>query len=145
MSAPTTIIEGVRSYVGGCPLLAGGLINVDFLPEEAASYSVDTTPTEPVIKAYLDGSSVRQYLFTVSTRTYFGEFVRQQIDNLAFFEGLAEWFETQERAGNRPELPAGKTAKKIEVVSSGYVFAAESETARYQMQLRLTYYQEGQR
>lgn len=144
-TTPTSLIEALRAWVGTCPSLTGGLLNVDFLPEEAASYSVDVTPVTPVIRQYLDGSSLRQYLFTVSTRTYFGEYVRQQIDNLDFFEDLAAWFDEQNASRDWPELPAGMTAKKIEVVSSGYVFAAESETARYQMQLRLTYYQEGNR
>ena len=32
-----TIIEAVRKYLEGCPLLNGGKLNVDFLPEEAAT------------------------------------------------------------------------------------------------------------
>ena len=78
-----SIIEAVRKYLQTCPLLNGGTLNVDFLPPEAATYSVDVVPVKPVLKAYMDGSSQRQFLFVLATRTYYGEFVRQQLDTPA--------------------------------------------------------------
>ena len=39
-----SIIEAVRKYLQTCPLLKGGTLNVDFLPPEAATYSVDVVP-----------------------------------------------------------------------------------------------------
>ncbi len=86
-----TIIEAVRKYLEGCPLLNGGKLNVDFLPEEAATYSVDVVPVKPVVKAYLDGSSKRQFLFVFATRAYYGDHIRQQLDNLCLFEAFEEW------------------------------------------------------
>lgn len=86
-----TIIEAVRKYLEGCPLLNGGKLNVDFLPEEAATYSVDVVPVKPVVKAYLDGSSKRQFLFAFATRAYYGDHIRQQLDNLCLFEAFEEW------------------------------------------------------
>ena len=83
-----TIIEAVRKYLEGCPLLNGGKLNVDFLPEEAATYSVNVVPVKPVVKAYLDGSSKRQFLFVFATRAYYGDHIRQQLDNLCLFDGL---------------------------------------------------------
>ena len=64
-----SIIEAVRKYLQTCPLLKGGTLNVDFLPPEAATYSVDVVPVKPVLKAYMDGSSQRQFLFVLATRT----------------------------------------------------------------------------
>ena len=43
-----SIIEAVRKYLQTCPLLKGGTLNVDFLPPEAATYSVDVVPVKPV-------------------------------------------------------------------------------------------------
>jgi hypothetical protein len=140
-----TIIEAVRAYLSTCPLLAGDKLNVDFLPEDAVGYSVDVVPVNPVIKAYLDGSSNRQFLFTLATRAYYGDLIRQQIDNLGFFEGFGEWLEAQSRSKNLPDLGDGRMARKIEVTTSGYIFAPESELARYQIQCRLHYFQKGER
>ena len=138
-----TIIEAVRKYLEGCPLLNGGKINVDFLPEEAATYSVDVVPVNPVVKAYLDGSSKRQFLFVFATRAYYGDHIRQQLDNLCLFEAFEEWVDKQNRARNFPDLGSGRTVQKMEVTTSGYVFAPDTDTARYQIQCKLSYFQKG--
>ena len=104
-----SIIEAVRKYLQTCPLLKGGTLNVDFLPPEAATYSVDVVPVKPVLKAYMDGSSQRQFLFVLATRTYYGEFVRQQLDNLCFFEEFAEWLDKQNRTVRSPILGTDET------------------------------------
>lgn len=65
-----TIIDGVRAWLKTYEGLADGRLSVDFLPEEAKSYSVDTVPTTEIVKRYLDGSSIRQYLFCVSSREF---------------------------------------------------------------------------
>ena len=122
-----SIIEAVRKYLQTCPLLKGGTLNVDFLPPEAATYSVDVVPVKPVLKAYMDGSSQRQFLFALATRTYYGEFVRQQNRTRSF-----------------PDLGDGRNARKLEVTTSGYVFAPDTDTARYQIQCRLSYFQKGE-
>ncbi len=137
-----TIIESVRQYLEGCPLLEGGRLNVDFLPPEAANYSVDVVPATPIIKQYLGGSSMRQFLFVVATRTYYGEHIRQQLDNLAFFEAFSEWIEDQNSKKIFPGLGPGRRPLKLEVTTSGYVFAVDTENARYQIQLKLTYFQD---
>lgn len=137
-----TVIEAVRDYLKECPLLADGKLNVDFLPAEAASYSVDVTPVTPVLKNYIDGSSLRQFTFVFATRTYYGEFVRQQLDNLCLFEAFAEWLEVQSRLRHFPVLGEGRIVRKLEVTTSGYVFAPDTDTARYQIQCKLTYFQD---
>ena len=138
-----TIIEAVRKYLEGCPLLNGGKLNVDFLPEEAATYSVDVVPVKPVVKAYLDGSSKRQFLFVFATRAYYGDHIRQQLDNLCLFEAVEDWVDKQNHARNFPDLASGRTVQKMEVTTSGYVFAPDTDTARYQIQCKLSYFQKG--
>lgn len=73
-----TIIEAVREWLRGCPLLSDGMLNVDFLPPEAASCSLDVTPVQPVVRTFIDGESERQFAFVLATRTYYGGLVRQQ-------------------------------------------------------------------
>lgn len=137
-----TVIEAVRDFLKECPLLTEGKLNVDFLPTEAATYSVDVTPVTPVLKNYIDGSSLRQFAFVFATRTYYGDFIRQQLDNLCFFEEFAEWLEAQSSARHFPNLGDGRIGRKLEVTTSGYVFKPETETARYQIQCKLTYLQD---
>lgn len=136
------IIEALRIYLRTCPLLAGGRINVDFLPEKIGIYSIEAVPISEVIRQYVDGSSVRQFAFVIASREVYGSDIRQQIDNLGFFEMLSDWLHYQSKVRDLPDLGAGRTPLDIKTTTSGYAFVPDTDTARYQIQCRLEYFQQ---
>lgn len=136
-----SIIEAVRDDLKACPILTGERLNVDFLPEEAVSFSVDVTPVNPVVKKYIDGGSLRQFSFVLASRALYGEELRQQLDNLGLFEDFSDWIEAQNRARRFPDLGTGRRVTRLEVTTSGYVFAPGVNAARYQIQCRMQYEQ----
>lgn len=136
-----SMVSAVRSWLKTCPLLSGERLNVDFLPPETGSYSVDVSPAAAIVKKYLDGSSVRQFLFSLRTRDVYGPDLLQNIENLGFFEAVTAWAERACEAGELPVLPEGRQAVRVEVLSTGTVFWAETEAAQYQIQFKLTYRQ----
>lgn len=141
-----TIIDGVRAWLKTYEGLADGHLSVDFLPEEAKSYSVDTVPTTEIVKRYLDGSSIRQFLFCVSSREFYSDNIAQNVDNQAFYEGLAAWLERKSKLRQFPDIGTGRTVRSIEISSTAYPFVVDEHgTARYQLQLKLTYFQKGDR
>lgn len=141
-----TIIDGVRAWLKTYEGLADGRLSVDFLPEEAKSYSVDTVPTTEIVKRYLDGSSIRQFLFCVSSREFYSDNIAQNVDNQAFYEGLAAWLERKSKLRQLPDIGTGRTVRSIEISSTAYPFVVDEHgTARYQLQLKLTYFQKGDR
>lgn len=141
-----TIIDGVRAWLKTYEGLADGRLSVDFLPEEAKSYSVDTVPTTEIVKRYLDGSSIRQFLFCVSSREFYSDNIVQNVDNQAFYEGLATWLERKSNLRQFPNIGTGRTVRSIEISSTAYPFVVDEHgTARYQLQLKLTYFQKGDR
>lgn len=141
-----TIIETLRNWLRTYSPLSTGRLAVDFLPKQAQTYSVDSVPCKEEVRRYLDGSSLRQFLFTLSSREFKGEDIGQNVDNLAFYEGFSTWVMEQNRARRFPQLGEGRTARKIEVTTSGYPFQVDDHgTARYQIQLRLEYFQKGRR
>lgn len=141
-----TIIDGVRAWLKTYAGLTDGRLSVDFLPEEAKSYSVDTVPTTEIVKRYLDGSSIRQYLFCVSSREFYSDDIAQNVDNQAFYEGLSSWLESKSKRRQFPDIGTGRTVRTIEISSTAYPFIVDDHgTARYQLQLRLTYFQKGDR
>lgn len=140
-----TIIEAIRNYVATYEGLKGERLGIDFLPPDETAYSVDATPTKSEVKRYTDGSSLRQFSFTLAARAFWGPDVRQQVDNLAFFEGFEEWLRVQNAHRNFPQLGEGRTARKVEVTTSGYAFAPGTDYARYQIQCNLIYFQKGER
>lgn len=66
------IIDSIRKFIRTCPYLQefdGAVkVNVDYLGEESTAYSIEETPCEPIIKKYVDGSSIRQFEFIFCSR-----------------------------------------------------------------------------
>ena len=137
-----SMIQGVVDYVTQCPLLSEGYIRVDSLGSRPIEYGIATLPCDPVVKKYVDGSSIRQYLFGVTSREYYSIDMIQNIKNSEFYENLADWFEDQNKAHNFPDLGEGKTVQKMELVTSGYLYSTDRKTARYQLEVRIIYFKE---
>lgn len=142
MAKADSIIDALEKYFIGCELLKDGALRVDYLGEKPVEYTIEVLPCDPVVKRYLGGSTVRQYLFAFGSREFYSQERLQNIQNSAFYERLADWVETKSMSGVLPELPDGMEAKQLEVVSSGYLFDGSMTNARYQIQLRLLYFKE---
>lgn len=135
-----TVAESVRNWLKQYPGLDGRL-DVDFLDEDAETYSIDTIPCEEILKRYLDGSTVKQFQFAVSSRRYYEQNIKQNLSNLKFFEDLTAWVEGQTKARNLPKMDKGRTAQKMVVTSTAYPFdVSEDGKARYQLQMRFEYF-----
>ncbi|MGM9564155.1 MAG: hypothetical protein ACI3VQ_08815 [Faecousia sp.] len=126
------------------PRLQGERLDIDCLRSKEGSYSIDSEPGESVAQRYLDGSTVRRFLFTISGRMYYGSDIANQAENLAFFEELEAWLSKRELLLDLPDLGEKRTARSLEVLSSAYQIVVDEEkgSARYQIQMRLTYLQE---
>lgn len=142
MAKADSIINALEKYFIGCELLKDGALRVDYLGEKPVEYTIEVLPCDPVVKRYLGGSTVRQYLFAFGSREFYSQERLQNIQNSAFYERLADWVETRSLSGILPELPDGMEAQQLEVVSSGYLFDGSMTNARYQIQLRLLYFKE---
>lgn len=142
MAKADSIIDALEKYFIGCELLKDGALRVDYLGEKPVEYTIEVLPCDPVVKRYLGGSTVRQYLFAFGSREFYSQERLQNIQNSAFYERLADWVETKSMSGILPELPDGMEAQQLEVVSSGYLFDGSMTNARYQIQLRLLYFKE---
>ena len=136
-----TVIEILQKWFKTYNGLKGRL-DVDFLPEDAETYSIDTIPCEEVLKRYKDGGTLKQFQFAVSSRRFYEQNIKQNISNLQFFEDLTAWVEQKAHARELPTMDKGRTAQRIVVTSTAYPFiVSEDGKARYQIQMRLEYYQ----
>lgn len=143
------IMEQLRAFFLKFPEMQKRSLGIDCLSSHPESFSIDSVPCETVVTHYMDGSTVRRFLFTISSRCYFGSDLEQQRENLEFFEDLEGWLFQNSMLGNLPELGGGKTVRALTVTSSAYpIEVAESSDgtlARYQMSFELIYLQEVQR
>ncbi|MCI8673057.1 MAG: hypothetical protein HFI89_06165 [Lachnospiraceae bacterium] len=136
------MIEGIEQYFLNCDVLKDGCLRVDFLGNKPVEYAIEVLPCDPVLKRYVGGDTVRQYLFAFGSREYYSQERLQNIENSVFYENFSDWVEEQSQAGNLPELPEGMEAQELKVLSSGYLFDGSMSNARYQIQLQLKYYKE---
>ena len=134
-----TNIEAIREYFRECPLLVENKINIDGLPDADLEYSIDPVPATPIVKAYVDGSSLRQVVFVLASRNQYGPDVSLAIQASGFYEKLSAWLEEQNRNKQLPVLGGGRSAQSIEAQTDGYLFSTDRTTARYQIQLRMLY------
>lgn len=140
------IIESIRDYILMCPYLDTlKEINVDFLPSDATTYSIEQTPSEPVLKQYLDGGSKRQFTFVFACRMHYNDELINNISNSGFFEDFQEWLFSNTEKEILPTMENGLIPLKIEALSSGYLYdiAGDLSNGRYQIQCRLVYEKEG--
>lgn len=141
-----SIIQSVREYLMKCPYIDDlSRINVDFLPEDPTTYSIEQTPSEPIVKKYLDGTTDRQFTFVFACRMYYSDELINNINNSGFFERFQDWLFENSEDGILPELEDGLIPNKIEAISSGYLYdiSGNLTNARYQVQCRLLYEKEG--
>lgn len=136
-----TVMESVQKWLKTYSGLKGRL-DVDFLDEDADTFSVDTIPCEEVLKRYKDGGTMKQFQFAVSSRRYYEQNIKNNLSNLQFFEDLTTWVEKKARARELPTMDKERQPLKIVVTSTAYPFiVSEDGKARYQIQLRLEYFQ----
>lgn len=140
-----TLIESVKNFIAQCPYLEDmANFGVNNLNEKSNSISLEEVPTTAIVTEYIDGSSDRQFVFTIAARLLYTDEIRQQISNSGIFENIQNWLEKCTNDGELPTMPDGCTAEKIEAMSNGYMLGINGDLtqARYQIQCRLLYFKE---
>lgn len=135
------IIESIRNYIGNldCMKTFENAINTNFLDGEVNSFSIEEIPSNPIVKKYTDGSTLRQFQFAFCSREPYGSEILQNIDNSSFYEDFSNEIEEK---NNRNILPIGDSniePIELKVTSSAYVVATEEDTAMYQINLNFKY------
>lgn len=133
-----SIIKAIREYIEKCPYLHDGKIGVDYLENEMA-YSIEPSPVSPRDTDFIDDSGIKQFAFIFASRESYGQEIIQNILNTEFYEDFSNWIEENNFNVILPEVDGIET---IECLSTGYAYQTGIDTARYQIQLRITYYKE---
>ncbi len=137
-----SIMEGLTAYFLKCPLLKDGVFRVDALGSEPIEYALESAVTSPVLRTYVDGSSIRQYQFNFNSREAYSMDRILAIQNESFYEDFCNWVEEQSLLENLPEMPQGCEAQALTVLAPGFMLDATMENAFYQVQLQLQYFKE---
>ena len=135
------MIDKIRKYFIDNIQLAQEFENilVDFIGDDAVSYTIEPVPVEPIIRPYTDGSSLRQYVFQFGSREFYDDSVAQNIENLDFYEKFRNEIETNNREGILPDIDG---IQSIECLTDGTIQDVQNGTAKYIIQMRITYLKE---
>lgn len=138
------MMNTIRDWLRSCPLIDhNDRFCLDWLDAEPLAYTIEETPNTAVVRRYLDGTTMREKVWVLAAVQDYSPDTLQQIANSGFWEQLADWVEAQNKAKNFPALPEGCTPAKIEITTTHYLYRAWANTARYQVQMKLTYYKKG--
>ena len=142
------IVTSLLEYLSQCPVISEmHQILVDFQGDNIDDISLEPTPSETIVQRYVDGSSDRQFQFSLSMRFDYSEELEITINNAELFESLQDWLEEQSENDILPVLEGNKKATGIEALSSGYLYEVDPtlRKARYQIQCALYYTQKAWR
>lgn len=114
-------------------------ILADFLGDDATDYTIETIPIEPVLKQYADGSYLGQLTFQFGSREYYDDSDNQNIENLDFYERFQQEIEENNKNGILPDIEG---IQSIECLSNGTIQDVENKTAKYIIQMRITYFRD---
>lgn len=141
-----TFAQGFYEYFRACPLFdKKNRMNFNYHGVAPTEYVIDAPPAGEPVKQYLSGSTVNEKPVTIGSVVPYGPDARLQIQNSGFYEAFAAWIREQNHKKNFPKTPEGTHPVKLECVTDGYLYTNEENTARYQIQLKLTYLQGGKR
>ena len=131
MSEKATI-TAMREWLKTCPLIAeeqtenGAAFRISGLsPEPVAEFSIEDSPTDPVLTTYFSGRNMAKSYAFLSRREY-SEAQSTQIANSGFFEQLTDWVLAQNDRHNLPQLEAPKQPLSVSVTASGYIVTSSA-------------------
>lgn len=131
------MIEKIRKYLIENKIVDEECrVNVDFLGENPTEFAIIPIAVNPILKKYIDGSSLRQYQFQLISCSYYGADVLQNMANSKFYEELYDKIESFNDEGVLPDIEG---IESIECLNNGAILDATVNAARYSIQMKITY------
>ena len=136
-----SVFSRIRDWIAKeCPCLDDfRALFVDFLPEGADAYSLEVTPSEPIVKRFINGDTLRRKQFSFCSRVCYNGM--DNLDTSDFFEEFQEWLEICTANGDLPKLKEGQEAKSLKALTDGYLYDNNGLKAQYRIQCEFIYYQ----
>ena len=135
------MIDKLREYFMNYVTLAQEFKNIlaDFLGDDANDYTIEPIPIEPILRQYADGSYLGQLTFNFGSREYYDDSNNQNIENLGFYEKFQQQIEYNNEHGILPDIDG---IQSIECLSNGTIQDIENKTAKYVIEMRITYFRD---
>lgn len=131
------MIEKIRDYfIKNNIIDENSRVNVDFLGEEPTEFAIIPIAVNPILEKYVNGDTLRQFQFQLLSCNNYGADVIQNMSNSTYYEQLYELIENN---SNKGILPNVDNVISLECLNNGAILNAGTNTARYSIQMKLTY------
>ena len=111
-------------------------INVDALPKDINSYSLDRIPVEPIIEPWIIGISLKRDVYDFTSRCAYSYNEIDNLKNIGFFEKFEQII--TEKNDNKI-FPNIEGIEKIECLNCGSLKDVERNTAEFDIQIQISY------
>lgn len=136
MTVSQSLINWLYQF-GGIEIDQAAMIETDQLDAMPGSYGLYKSAAKtvtPFINGTHDVSEIYDFVLRHSAKTDI-----DRVNNQAFLENLEKWVRTQNITGNLPEMDEGRACFGVAITSAGYMEATESDTASYQISIKIDY------
>ena len=136
-------IENLRAWFRSCPALsAQSPFRVDYLSEEPVEYSLFSLPStiayhENVLGELIPNEKQKMQFVFASNESWSAD-IRQNVLNFGFYQDVTRWIMEQNAACIFPRIDNGRVLSIVPTLSQ-YVAAPGTDSARYQIQIEVTY------
>lgn len=136
-------IEYLRQWLRGCPVLSDKYrFGINYLAENPTEYAIYQVPSTILYVENVIGeevpADVQSINYIFASKESYGADIQQNLVNVSFYDAIVTWIIEQNSMRNFPQM-AGGQIKSIVPTLTAYVAEAGSDTARYQIQIRITY------
>ena len=135
--------DQLRQWFRACPALqAENRFRVDYLTENPTEYAIFAVPSTIQYRTNVLGEEIpldiQTLNFIFASKESFGADVQQNLANLGFYDEVVAWVLVQNSLRNFPKIEGGRVQSIVPTLT---VYPAEvgSDSAKYQIQLRMTY------
>lgn len=111
--------------------------NVNMLSNDPNNYSLDRLPLENEITKWIIGTKIKRDAYTFRARFNISQDLANNLQNIGFFEQFEEAIETNDEKGILPNI---EDIKSIECLNGGTLNWCDTNTAEYDIQIQITYY-----
>jgi hypothetical protein len=114
-------------------------LNANNLDNEPNNYSLDKIPMEKTISKWVIGTKIQRDVYSFRSRTSYSQSTMTNLKNMGFFEEFEKTIESNNKNGILPNID---NIKSIECLNCATMNYAETNTAEFDIQIQITYWEE---
>ena len=114
-------------------------INANMLDNDINNYSLDKIPTSSTIEKWVNGVEIHRDVYSFRSRMAYSQDTINNLLNIGFFEKFESIIKSNNKKGILPEING---IQNIECLNCGTMNSADTNTAKFDIQLQITYREE---